>query len=146
MSLRRVLPLLLSIAIVVPVGFYGKRLYHGPAAHWVNDSLGGVFYEVLWCLVLALFLPRWKAVHIALAVLIATCILEFLQLWHPPLLEWLRSFFIGRTILGSYFDWSDFPYYFIGSALGWLWLRIFLFRKTSDMRVEKCGLHSEPRP
>ncbi|HEY1494825.1 MAG TPA: DUF2809 domain-containing protein [Candidatus Solibacter sp.] len=120
---RRVPPLLFSIAIVVPVGFYGKRLYHGPAAHWVADSFGGVFYEILWCLVLALLIPRWKASRIALTVLIATCILEFLQLWHPPLLEWLRSFFIGRTILGSFFDWSDFPYYFIGSALGWLWLR-----------------------
>jgi hypothetical protein len=53
-----------------------------------------------------------------------TCALEFLQLWHPPLLESLRSNFIGRTILGSYFDWSDFTYYFAGSALGYLWLRL----------------------
>ena len=123
MNPRRVLPLLLSIAIVVPIGFYGKRLYHGPAAYWVNDSLGGVFYVILGCLGLSLLLPRWRAGRIALTALAATSILEFLQLWHPPLLEWLRSFFIGRTILGSYFDWSDFPYYFIGSALGWLWLR-----------------------
>ena len=144
MSLRRVLPLLLSIAIVVPVGFYGKRLYHGPAAHWVNDSLGGVFYEILWCVVLAFFLPRWKAARIALAVLIATCILEFLQLWHPPLLEWLRSFFIGRTILGSYFDWSDFPYYFIGSALGWLWLRVIGRRQPLAARVSAIPSGQEP--
>jgi hypothetical protein len=123
MSPRRILPLLLSLAIVVPAGYYGKR-YRGPGAHWVNDSLGGVFYEILWCLVLAILLPRWKPARIATVVLIATCILEFLQLWHPPLLEWLRSFFLGRTILGSYFDWTDFPYYFAGSALGWAWLRL----------------------
>ena len=144
MNPRRVLPLLLSIAVVVPVGFYGKRLYHGPAAHWVNDSLGGVFYEILWCVVLAFFLPRWKAARIALAVLIATCILEFLQLWHPPLLEWLRSFFIGRTILGSYFDWSDFPYYFIGSALGWLWLRVIGRRQPLAARVSAIPSGQEP--
>jgi hypothetical protein len=113
---------LISIAIVVPAGLYGK-FYKGPGALWVNDSLGGVFYEILWCLVLGLCLPRWKAARIATAVLTTTCMLEFLQLWHPPFLEWLRSYFLGRTILGSYFDWWDFPYYFAGSALGWLWLR-----------------------
>ena len=113
---------LISIAIILPLGLYSKR-YRGPAWHWVNDSLGGVFYEILWCLVVALLLPRVRAGRIATAVLIATCILEFLQLWHPPFLEYLRSFFIGRAILGSYFDWSDFPYYFLGSALGWCWLR-----------------------
>jgi hypothetical protein len=119
---RRWIPGLLSIAVVVPVGLYGKR-YRGPGAHWVNDSLGGVFYVILFCLVLGLCLPRWRARQIAIVVLIATCFLEFLQLWHPPFLEWLRSYFLGRLILGSYFDWSDFPYYFVGSALGWLWLR-----------------------
>src|SRR5690349_13468137 len=108
LNLRRLLPLLISSVIVALVGFYGKRLYHGPAAHWVNDSLGGVFYEILWCLVFAMLLPRVSATRIATGVLIATCILEFLQLWHPPLLEWLRSFFLGRTILGTTFDWSDF--------------------------------------
>jgi hypothetical protein len=112
-----------SLAVIVPLGFYAKRGYHGPAAGWVRDSLGGAFYEIFWCLVLALTLPRWKPSRVALVVLTATCVLEFMQLWHPPLLEWLRGFFIGRTILGSYFDWSDFAYYFLGSALGWGLLR-----------------------
>jgi hypothetical protein len=114
---------LISIVLVVPAGYFGKR-YRGPAAHWVNDSFGGVMYCILWCLVFGLLLPRVRASRIAFGVLTVTCIMEFLQLWHPPFLEYLRSFFLGRTILGSYFDWSDFPYYFAGSALGWLWLRL----------------------
>jgi hypothetical protein len=119
--LRAAIPGLISLAVIVPTGYFSKR-YRGPAHHWVNDSFGGVFYEILWCLFFALLLPRVRASRIAAGVLIVTCILEFLQLWHPPFLEYLRSFFLGRTILGSYFDWSDFPYYFLGSALGWLWL------------------------
>jgi Protein of unknown function (DUF2809) len=122
-NFRYVGPILVSLAIVAPLGYFAKRGYHGPSAAWVHDSFGGVLYEVFWCLVLALLLPRWSSVRIACLVLVTTCILEFLQLWHPPFLEWLRSFFLGRTILGSYFDWSDFPYYFVGSAIGWLWLR-----------------------
>jgi hypothetical protein len=122
-NLRRILPILASLAVITPLGFYAKRGYHGPAAAWVHDSLGGALYEIFWCLVLALLLPRWRPARTACVVLVSTCILEFMQLWHPPLLEWMRSFFIGRTILGSFFDWTDFPYYFVGSALGWLWLR-----------------------
>jgi hypothetical protein len=113
----------MSLAVVIPAGFCGK-FYKGPGAHWVNDSLGGVAYDIMWCLVLGLCLPRWKAPRIAAVVLTATCVLEFMQLWHPPWLEWMRGYFLGRTILGSTFDWWDFPYYFAGSALGWLWLRI----------------------
>ena len=121
---QRTLAGLVSLAFVVPAGLYGKRYYHGPAEHFIQDSLGGVIYVILWCLVWAIIRPEWRAESIAAGVLAATCVLEFLQLWHPPLLEWLRSFFLGRTILGSYFDWSDFIYYFAGAALGYLWLRL----------------------
>ena len=113
----------MSILLVAPLGLYAKRGYQGPASHWAHDSLGGVFYEIFWALLLALAAPRMRAARVAAVVLAATCILEFLQLWHPPLLEALRANFIGRTILGSYFDWSDFPYYFAGTGIAWLWLR-----------------------
>jgi Flp pilus assembly protein TadB len=49
--------------------------------------------------------------------------LEFLQLWHPSFLEFLRSNFIGRTILGTSFTWSDFPYYLVGGGIGWLLMK-----------------------
>ena len=113
---------LVSLIIIVPIGFYSK-FYRGPAAAWVNDSLGGVFYEIFWCLLILLFLPKVKPWIIALCVLVVTCILEFMQLWHPPFLEILRSNFMGRTLLGTTFTWTDFPYYFLGSGIGWLWIK-----------------------
>ncbi|MEO8595953.1 MAG: DUF2809 domain-containing protein [Candidatus Solibacter sp.] len=121
---RRSAALLVSLAVLAPLALYGKRYYHGPAEEWVHNSAGGVAYVVFWCLVAALCRPRWKPALIAAGVLAATCALEFLQLWHPPLLEWVRSFFLGRTVLGSSFDWSDFPYYFAGGVGGWAWLRV----------------------
>ena len=114
--------LLVSLLIVIPVGFYSK-FYNGTAYNWVNNSLGGVFYEIFWCLVLALFFKQLKPLNIALIVLSLTCILEFMQLWHPPLLELLRGNFIGVTILGNSFTWSDLPYYFVGSLAGYYWIR-----------------------
>jgi hypothetical protein len=89
----------------------------------VNDSLGGVLYVIFWCLFAFLFLSNIKPWKIAAVVFAVTCFLEFLQLWHPPLLEYLRSNFVGRTILGTTFTWSDFPYYLVGGGIGWLWMK-----------------------
>jgi hypothetical protein len=112
---------LLSFAILIPVGFWTKH-YQNTTVPWVRASLGGAFYEIFWCLLAGFLLPRPKSRTIAAWVLAVTCGLEFLQLWHPPALEAARATFLGATILGSSFDWGDFPYYFIGSACGWLWL------------------------
>ncbi len=127
--------IVISLIILIPVGFYTKW-YNYPFASWIRASSGGVFYEIFWCLLIFLF-SRIRPTIIALSVLLATCCLEFLQLWHPPVLEWLRSFFIGRTILGTTFDWWDFPYYFIGSGIGWLWMKalcpeVVFWRKVQD--------------
>jgi hypothetical protein len=119
--------ILLSILVIVPVGFYSK-FYAGPAAGWVNNSLGGVFYTLFWCLVAYWFLPNSKPWRIVLLVFTVTCLLEVLQLWHPPFLEWLRSFFLGATLLGTTFAWSDFPYYVVGCGAGWFWLWVLSTR------------------
>ncbi|QTA92089.1 DUF2809 domain-containing protein [Desulfonema magnum] len=113
---------LISLLIIVPVGFYSK-FYAGPAANWANNSLGGLFYEIFWCLVIFFFSETFSPWKIAAFVCITTCGLEFLQLWHPPFLMFLRRFFIGRTILGTTFAWSDFPYYFLGCGIGCFWMK-----------------------
>ena len=114
-------PVILSLILVVPLGFYSK-FYYGPGAHWVNDSLGGFFYEIFWCLLTAALFPSISPQKIAVAVFAATCGLEFLQLWRPVFLEAIRETFLGRTILGTTFSWLDFPYYLAGSAAGCVWI------------------------
>ena len=119
---RRNCATILWLCLIVPLGFYTK-FYNGPAAEWVHNSLGGVFYEIFWCLLAFWLFPRVAPATIAVSVLLGTCVLEFLQLWHPPFLEFLRGYFICRAVLGNSFTWSDFPYYSIGSALGWVWIK-----------------------
>ena len=118
-SYRRHLALLLLA--VVPFGFASK-LYAGPFSMWVRASLGGVLYEVFWCLLLALLWPRLEPLRIAVLVFAATALLEVLQLWHAPFLEAIRGTFIGHIVLGSTFDWRDFAYYVVGCFLGYLML------------------------
>jgi hypothetical protein len=122
--------ILLSLMIIIPLGLCTKW-YHGPVQAWVNDSLGGVFYEIFWCLVGLWFFAKSKPWRIALIVLLATCMLEVLQLWHPLFLQILRSNFSGKMILGTTFVWSDFLYYILGSGLGWLWL-VFLLKLSRN--------------
>jgi hypothetical protein len=110
---------LILLMLITPLGFYTK-FYSGPGASWVSDSLGGVFYEIFWCLLVFLFLVNARALVIAASIFLITCFLEVLQLWHPEFLEFIRSYFIGRTLLGTSFNLYDFIYYFIGSAIGYL--------------------------
>lgn len=132
MSKYRLL-IILTLIVIVPIGFLTK-FYSGPAELWVNNSLGGLFYEIFWCLVFAFIFPSTKPSKIAFWVFCITCTLEFFQLWHPPFLEILRSNFIGRTILGNSFNWNDFPYYIIGSSLGYAILTI-LHSITKDSKA-----------
>lgn len=113
--------IILILFIIIPLGFLTK-FYSGPAEDWVSNSLGGLFYEIFWCLVIAFIFVKVKPINIAQWVFIITCLLEFLQLWHPDFLEVLRNSFIGRTILGNSFNWMDFPYYFFGSLAGYFLL------------------------
>ena len=129
--LKASIPATVSLVAIVPIGFYCK-FYRGPGARWVNDSLCGSFYEMFWCLVGFLLWPKTKPRSIARIVLGLTCILEFMQLWHPRLLEFLRSYFLGAAILGTSFDWSDFPYYFLGTGAGWLWVAMLAKRRPAQ--------------
>lgn len=116
---------IISIAIILPIGLLYS--HYRFSVSWLNQEVGGIFYEIFWCLFAFLFLPTRRAVwQIPLWVLIITCLLEFLQLWPSPFLNWVRSFWAGRMLIGNAFTWADFPYYFVGSGLGWLWLRLML--------------------
>jgi Protein of unknown function (DUF2809) len=115
------LALLLSIIIIVPVG-YVVRFAKEPGLEWLQDALGSLAYEIFWILLVAFFLPKASPLWTAVGVFLATCGVEFLQLWQPPFLQAARATLPGRLVLGNSFAWSDFPSYFIGSFFGWIWM------------------------
>ena len=113
----------LSLLVITPIGFFSKH-YQGIAQTWVNHSAGGILYEIFWCLLLFGWFPQRKAITpIVGGVLVSTCLLEGVQLWQTPLLQAFRSSWLGRILIGTTFSWWDFPYYVLGSAIAWLWLR-----------------------
>ena len=86
-------------------------------------------YEVFWILIAFFFWPEKEPANkIALCVFIGTSILEVLQLWHPWHLEKIRSYFLGRALIGTSFTWWDFPHYAIGCLVGWLVVNLIIKR------------------
>lgn len=86
-----------------------------------------MWYEVFWCLFFFAFFPKKKfIIFIPIGVFIITSLLEFLQLWHPPFLQLVRSYALGRLLLGTTFSSWDFLYYAIGCVIGAWWLRKIL--------------------
>ncbi len=123
--------LLISIVFIVPFG-YVVRGSQGLGLPWLHDLLGSVAYEIFWILLVAFLYPKASPKWTAIGVCLATCGVEFLQLWQPPFLQAVRSTLLGRLVLGTTFTWLDFISYFVGSFAGWLWLRglIYAFRKA----------------
>ncbi|MDX2096900.1 MAG: DUF2809 domain-containing protein [Leptolyngbyaceae cyanobacterium bins.59] len=113
------LTLLLSLLILIPLGYFVR--FYGGGTHWLSDFLGSVAYEIFWILLVLLIWPQASVSGVAIGVFLATCLIEFLQLWQLPILQALRSTFLGRLILGNVFSWKDFLSYFLGSIAGWFW-------------------------
>lgn len=118
-AIQRITILLLSILIIVPLGLLTK-VYLGPGHNWVNHSLGGVFYEIFFCLIAAIIFPAARPWKIAGWVFLMTAVLELFQLYHPPWLTVLRTFWFGHLLLGNSFSAWDFPHYLLGCVLGGL--------------------------
>ena len=121
--------IVIGLVITIPLGFAFK-FYGGPGAVWCNAHGAAIFYEVFWCLAAFFFFTERRNIPvIPAAVFIVTCILETMQLWHPPFLEAARNTRIGVWLIGASFDWLDFPHYILGSGLGWITMRIIDNRK-----------------
>ena len=116
------LPLIVALVLLVPVGL-ATKMYSGPAAPWVNGYLGGALYVVFFTWAFGFLFWKADAWRIAFWVFVATCGVEFLQLWHPPWLEAWRAHWSGRLLLGSTFVWLDFPHYLLGMLIGGCSLR-----------------------
>lgn len=117
---KRLIALLL-VLVLIPLGLYTK-VYSGFGYEFVNNKLGGVFYELFWCLFFYFPFYWVRPLKITLWVFLVTSFLEFTQLLNVSFLQVIRSNFIGRTIIGSSFSWTDFIYYAIGSFIGFLTL------------------------
>jgi len=121
-KIRIDLKLIIYILLTAAIGLVMKY-YRGSMSGFFNNSLTGAVYVTFWCFIVRLVLNSLSAHIIAIMVTLITCLLEFGQLWQPPFLQYLRQYWIGKTLLGTTFRWDDLPYYFVGGFVGWLFIK-----------------------
>ncbi len=123
-----------ALVLAVPVGF-AMKAYTGPGGWWVRNYGAGVVYEVFWILLVLLFRPKFSITRVAWGVLVVTCGLEVLQLWHPAFLEAVRRTFLGRALIGTTFSAWDFPSYVLGCLMGAGLARLLIRSRTRRQRA-----------
>ena len=124
---------LLILFALIPIGL-GTKFYEGPGAVWVQNYAGALCYEIFWVFAAKTLLPCARLRTVAAGVFGGTCLLELLQLNTHPVLQWVRSFFLGRALIGTSFDPWDFLYYGIGTGMG-VWLNRRLVEPTRPQRM-----------
>jgi hypothetical protein len=112
--------LLLGVLIVVPFGYVVRFATN---TYW-SSTFGAIAYNVFWILLVQLLAPKASPKWTAIGVCLGSCAIEFLQLWKLPLLQAMRATLPGRLILGNTFLWSDFPPYFVGCLIGWMFIKL----------------------
>ena len=108
--------------VLIPIGI-STIFYRGPGQEWMLSYAGDILYTMFFFFLLILIWPKW---HPLISAGIAFCFstaIEFTQLISTPFLESIRSYFLGRTLIGTGFSPVDILYYFLGSILGLLLLR-----------------------
>ena len=115
----RLLKIALVLLILVPLGF-STKFYHGPLAGWVNNGAGDILYPIFWFFLLVAVSPKISCKAAAFTVFLFSSAVEVTQLFQWPVLVLLRKSFIGRTVVGSGFEWVDFLYYAIGSVAAFI--------------------------
>lgn len=106
------MPKVAALLLTILTGYLLR--FHAPIPATLRDASGGIAYVLAFALLASYLLPPTLS---ALAALVFTCTIEFLQLGHPPFLDAARQTLPGRLILGTTFHWSDFPPYFAGALL-----------------------------
>lgn len=124
---------LFVLLVLLPISL-STKLYAGPGAAWVQHYAGALCYEIFWVFAAKTLLPRARIWTVAAGVFGITCLLELLQLSMHPVLQWVRSFFLGRALIGTSFDPWDFLYYGIGTGMG-VWLHRRLVEPTRPQRM-----------
>ena len=84
------LALLISIGVIVPIGYSG-RFYLSPDLEWLRNWIGNLAYDCFWVFLTLLVWPQISPLHAAIGVCLASFGIEFLQLWQPPWLQASRA-------------------------------------------------------
>jgi hypothetical protein len=135
---RNLFKSILFLLILGAAGYLSRRYQHYlplPIRKRTGDALWA-------CCVFALVTivrPRWATLKAAIVALLISYTVEFSQIYHRPWIDHIRSYWLGKMILGTTFFWLDQVAYTIGIAvvapIDWL----LIFPRRSSLQSTDNG-------
>jgi hypothetical protein len=115
--LKLCLTYLLLVPFVIWMAFFTRS-----GAAWIPAFIAAYGGDTLWAwmvfMVIRLIAPRWPIWKSAVLTLALAYLGETSQLCHAPWIDAIRSYRLGRVLLGDTFAWSDFVCYTVGVLAG----------------------------
>jgi hypothetical protein len=131
-SLQRSRPIyLIATALVIGTGLLWRSGLF-PLPDFVAKYGGDLLWALVVFLCFGIAFHRSSTVRIALVAVCFAWSVEFLQLYHAPWIDGIRSTRLGRLVLGTMFNSPDLLAYVIGIALGALAEYVFLNEDQKD--------------
>ena len=109
------------VVAVIPIGLLARSMRSGADTSTVGGFLAAYTGDTLWP-VMFYFIARFLFPAAKFGSLLAFAVsltlgIEFLQLWQPGTLQWLRTKPVIGFILGNTFLWSDVICCLVGSMI-----------------------------
>lgn len=105
----------LLLLFVVFAGFASRR-YSTYLPLPIRKRTGDALWACAVFALLGLLRPRWSTLKVTLVALAIAYSVEFSQIYHRPWIDHLRSYALGKIILGTTFFWLDQVAYTVGIA------------------------------
>jgi hypothetical protein len=105
------------LLLIVGAAGYASRRYAYVLPLPIRKRAGDALWADAVFVLVALIRPRWSTLQVATAALLIAYSIEFSQIYHAPWIDKIRSYSIGRLILGATFFWLDQLAYTIGIAV-----------------------------
>jgi hypothetical protein len=114
---------LLLMAFVLCAG-YASRKYSHHLPVMIQKRTGDALWACAVFVLVAILRPRWPTFVITAVALLISYSVEFSQIYHAPWIDRIRSYALGKMILGTTFFWWDQVAYTVGIGvlvpLDWL--------------------------
>ena len=109
------------VVAVIPLGLVSRSFRSAAdvetAIGFLATYAGDTLWPIMFYFIGRFLLPRCSWVTLFVGTLALTVGIEYLQLWKPPLLQWLRAQPISGFMLGSTFIWSDVVCCSVGTVI-----------------------------
>jgi hypothetical protein len=101
------------LMLVLAAGYLSRRYAH-LLPLLIRKRTGDALWASAVFVLLAILRPKWRTRAVTFAALFISYSIEFSQIYHAPWIDHLRSYALGRLILGTTFFWLDQVAYTVG--------------------------------